>query len=325
LNKPIVSIAVITYNQAEFVSETLESILNQEFNFDYEILISDDASTDETVNILKSFKAKHPSKINLILHKKNLGPTKNLYELILKCEGKYIAILEGDDFWTTNNKLKQQIEFLDANKSHIACTHRYSVVDQNSKTISEEYYGPGKPEIGEYSIRNFENYTYYGLLGSLMFRNIFIKHPSKLDIVKDAHPFIADITLNLLLVLNGAIFVMENNMSAHRIIIERNGTNYKSTIRGKSQVKNRVIFLEILEKFAWNNYKVKIKHTPRNEDLFVQSCMYLFRYPSKHNFNNFLFVFKLIESRSALFKYFFKRMYKIPSFLFKYLSKALKN
>ena len=72
---PLISIAIITYNQDQFITEAIESVLKQELNLDYELLISDDASTDGTINILKSYKTKYPDKIRLILNKTNLGPS----------------------------------------------------------------------------------------------------------------------------------------------------------------------------------------------------------------------------------------------------------
>jgi len=320
-----ISIAIICYNHAEFISEAIDSVLMQEHSFKMEIVISDDASTDDTVNILKKYKKNHPEVIKLILHDKNIGATQNLHDLLLVCKGKYVAILEGDDFWTYKFKLKEQIDFLESDGSYIACTHRYKVVNENGIEIAPEYIGLGRPLSGEYILEHFENYIYFGLLGSLVFKNLFLQNVHKCEIIKSAHPFIGDITLNLLLILNGRIFVLESNMAAHRIIVRKNGSNYKSTVSGKNQIKNRMLYLEKLEKYALSVYNVEIKHTPRVNDFLVWSILYLIKHPNKHNWSAFVFVFKLVDDWKMFFNYLIVNINKFPKFFLSQIIKYFKK
>jgi glycosyltransferase involved in cell wall biosynthesis len=116
---PLVTIACITYNQENYVRQTLDGFLMQKVNFDYEIVIHDDASTDNTQAILKEYHEKHPDKIKLILRTENLysiGVTKIFYHQIVKhSKAKYIATCEGDDYWTDEHKLQKQVDFLEKN------------------------------------------------------------------------------------------------------------------------------------------------------------------------------------------------------------------
>ena len=107
-----VSVVVITYNQEEYVSQALDSILEQETNFKYEINIGDDCSKDRTQEILKEYAHKFPDLINLAIRETNVGVSRNIYDLFLKCKGDYIAILEGDDYWSDKDKLQRQCDFL---------------------------------------------------------------------------------------------------------------------------------------------------------------------------------------------------------------------
>ena len=93
--RPMVSVIVLTYNHEKYIKQALDSILRQKVNFDYEILIGDDASTDNTVKVLKEYKSKFPNIIKLFLNEVNLGATRNAYNLLVNAKGKYLATCEG--------------------------------------------------------------------------------------------------------------------------------------------------------------------------------------------------------------------------------------
>ena len=130
--KILVSVIVPTYNQSEYLELTLLNIINQKTNFHYEIIISNDASTDNSdgviQDIIKSKVNNENISIKYFNHEKNLGMIKNWMFCIEQCEGKYIAICEGDDYWIDENKLQKQVDFLEQN-------HDYGLVFTNSKRI----------------------------------------------------------------------------------------------------------------------------------------------------------------------------------------------
>ena len=153
-------------------------------------------------------------------------------------------------------------------------------------------------------------------MGSALFKNIFLNKKKEFEIIKTAHSFISDITLNLLLILNGSFFVMDYNMAAHRVIIKKNGTNFKSVINSKNQVEDRIKYLNKLEEFALISYKINLLHVPRNESLFIWSILYLMKYPSKHNWHAFIFSLNLIENKWTLINYSCRNMRKVPMFVY---------
>jgi glycosyltransferase involved in cell wall biosynthesis len=112
VSTPLVSVWMITYNQEKYIAEALDSVLMQKCDFDFEIVIGEDCSTDNTRNILLEYKKKYPDKINLLLHNKNIGMIANQNATFSACKGEYIAMLEGDDFWTDENKLQIQIDYM---------------------------------------------------------------------------------------------------------------------------------------------------------------------------------------------------------------------
>jgi glycosyltransferase involved in cell wall biosynthesis len=123
-----------TYNHEEFVAQSLESVLNQQADFEWEVVVGDDYSTDCTREILRSYSSNHPEHIRLILHSERLGPKElnldgknNFLATYHACQGEYVALLEGDDYWTDNRKLEKQVAFLDAHPDYSLCCHPVAV------------------------------------------------------------------------------------------------------------------------------------------------------------------------------------------------------
>lgn len=114
----IVSVCVISYKHEEFIASCIDGILAQKTSFPFEVLISDDASPDRTHEIIKSYVAKYPTIIRDISKEKNIGSVKNFYTTLLNANGNYIAICEGDDYWSDPLKLQKQIDFLEHNSEY---------------------------------------------------------------------------------------------------------------------------------------------------------------------------------------------------------------
>lgn len=133
-NCPLVSISCITYNHAPYIRQCLDGFMMQQTNFAFEVLIHDDASTDGTTEIIKEYEAKFPDIIKPIFQ------TENQYSKGIKIsatfnfprvKGKYIAMCEGDDFWTDPLKLQKQVDFLEANSDYVICSHYFNLYSQN--------------------------------------------------------------------------------------------------------------------------------------------------------------------------------------------------
>lgn len=133
MNNPLVSVIVATYNQQSTISACLDSILSQNTDFDFEIIIGDDCSDDLTSSIIKDYSDIHPQ-ITVIRPRKNVlstGRSLTFSYLIPLARGMYIAFCEGDDYWTYNKKLQQQIDFLNKNRQYSACFHDYTIEINN--------------------------------------------------------------------------------------------------------------------------------------------------------------------------------------------------
>lgn len=134
------SVCMITYNHEKFIEQAATSVLDQDVDFNYEIIVGDDASTDGTSAILHRLESLHPERLKIFSRKENIGSRENLYQTIAACTGEYIAFLEGDDFWTSRDKLKLQVDFLDRHPDASFCFHRTRSL--NMLDDAEEYFVP---------------------------------------------------------------------------------------------------------------------------------------------------------------------------------------
>jgi glycosyltransferase involved in cell wall biosynthesis len=127
---PKVSICCITYNHEQFISQALDSFLMQETDFPFEIVIGDDCSTDNTPIIIEQYRLKHPNIISVLERKKNLGSEINFVKTIEACHGEYVALCEGDDFWTDPKKIQKQADKLGEKPTFSVCVTNYSILDE---------------------------------------------------------------------------------------------------------------------------------------------------------------------------------------------------
>ena len=141
------SILIITYNHEKYIAQALESVLSQQVDFDYEIVIGEDCSTDSTRAIVLRYQQCHPGKIRTVLPTINLGVVRNFVQTYHACTGEYVALLEGDDFWTSQTKLQNQVTFLDANPEYVGCFHDVAVVDSSSSPIANPFFSHPPREI----------------------------------------------------------------------------------------------------------------------------------------------------------------------------------
>lgn len=129
------SVAVITYNQEKYIAQTLDSIINQNHDYSYEIVVGDDCSSDNTREIIRQYAEKYPEIVKPVFNEKNLGIIKNYFNVISHCSGKYIMECAGDDFWLPG-KVELQIPFMERNPEVGMCYGKVQSY-KNGKKSSE--------------------------------------------------------------------------------------------------------------------------------------------------------------------------------------------
>jgi hypothetical protein len=132
-----VSVAMITYNHKRFIGQAIESVVAQKVNFDYELVIGEDCSTDGTRSVILDFQRRYPERIVCLLRERNIGAVRNLSGTIAVCRGQYLALLEGDDYWSCTSKLQKQVDFLDAHPDWAICCSRAEVRNEDDMHFSK--------------------------------------------------------------------------------------------------------------------------------------------------------------------------------------------
>jgi len=178
-----VSICCITYNHENFIAKCLDGLINQETNFEYEIILGEDESSDNTRDICKQYKQKYPDKIKLFLRSRkdvifvDNNPTGryNFTENLIASSGKYIAICEGDDYWVYKNKLQKQVDFLETHPNYSFCWTRFKTLNQNTQELALDFNDKHFPNNEEVIDFDFEKSFKGWHMGTqtLVFRNTF--------------------------------------------------------------------------------------------------------------------------------------------------------
>lgn len=130
-----VSICCITYNHRDYIGKAIESFLDQKCSFPFEIIISDDNSTDDTLAIVNAYRELHPDIIKVHVNNPNIGPMKNFISVLGYAKGDFVAYSDGDDYWTDPGKLEKQIQVLETNPTVSFVFHDVSLVDRNGKSL----------------------------------------------------------------------------------------------------------------------------------------------------------------------------------------------
>lgn len=129
-----VSVHMPAFNHGPYIAHAIDSVLCQQVDFDYEIVIGDDGSTDDTRAVALDYASRFPGKIRLLLHERNVGIFENDRRILQVCRGEYIAWLEADDYWTSRSKLQRQVDLLDEHLEYSASFHRAGCVGDGVPT-----------------------------------------------------------------------------------------------------------------------------------------------------------------------------------------------
>lgn len=210
-NTPLIAIWMVTYNHEAFIEQAIESVMIQETNFEYKLFIGEDCSTDSTREICKKLKEKYPDKIELFLNDKNLGANKNaklIFKVSFDSGAKYIALLEGDDYWTDPLKLQKQADFLEENPDYVLSFHQVDILKSNGEIVED--FITKVPENHE-TIETLARLGNYIHTPSVVFRNVIKEFPSEFE-----QSPIGDYFLYMLLAEHGKLNYLEEKMGVYR-------------------------------------------------------------------------------------------------------------
>lgn len=253
---PKVSICMIAYNHQEFISQAIESILAQKTTFPFELVISDDNSSDNTGKICAAYALKFPDKIKYCSREKNIGMMPNMIDTLQSCVGDYIAICEGDDFWTDENKLQIQADFLNEHSDYSLCCHLHSVLNEN-RLIPE--HDDLAEEVITLRTEDYMRHPFFHTT-SYFFRNSAQPQP-----YPDWYSKVlaGDHFLVLFLSMKGKIGCLNKRMSVYRY----HGSSVSFSRRPIEIKRNFVYHLELFDEYSGEKFHKTIHQVIQNWDL----------------------------------------------------------
>lgn len=224
---PLVSIICNTYNHVNYIRQCLDGFLMQETNFPIEILVHDDASTDGTADIVREYEDKYPDLIKPIYQTENQyskGVKVSLKYQYSRAKGKYIALCEGDDYWTDPLKLQKQVDFLETHKDYVICGHKFrSFLQNESRFISID-----QNESGTYTLEDFTSQQRFCSTLTVVFKRASINLQEL-----NEYPFLIDSIWFFYILKAGNGYCLNDTMAVYRL----HGGGIWSSINYEDQLK----------------------------------------------------------------------------------------
>lgn len=243
MENPVVSVCIISYNHENYISTCLSSILNQKVNFQIEIIIGDDCSTDRTRDIINEYHHKYPNIIKPLFHQNNLGGGENLKQCYLNARGKYIVHLDGDDF-ALEGKLQTQYEILEKNVDCMICCHDvFRMIDNDLYDLNVNL----KISDGVYDLYDYLKELPLFAHSSKMFRNLYNK---------DFYDFINSKTLDFEIhyhqIKLGNVYFINKKLGVYRVDV---GFSSKSTLSPAFYSALKRVYSDAITNVLDNNRK----------------------------------------------------------------------
>ena len=216
MTQPLVSVCLITYRHEDYIRQALESIMMQKVNFSWEVIVADDCSPDNTRQIISEYKDKYPDLVKLLFQEKNVGGGINFVDLLNSAKGKYIAYLEGDDYWIDEDKLQKQYDCMEKNPGFSMCYHQSNRVYtqltewalKNPQEAPDYISNQDDPPVSD--IFDILHKGWFIFSNTMFFRNI--KLPVGFE-----NLYVGDYPLHVLLADYGKIGFISESMGVYRI------------------------------------------------------------------------------------------------------------
>lgn len=265
MERLLLSVCIITYNHGKYLREAIDSVLIQKVNFNFEIIVADDYSLDDTRQILFEYKERFPNLFKLILQEKNVGAAQNWYDLLFMAKAKYISYFEGDDYWIDPLKLQKQINILESGNKYSACVHQTQLLI-NGKLGN--LFNENVPQI--ITIKDLYEGRLFHTASCIFKKSILDYFPKKSIMMASGDRF-----LNFCIAIEGSIFFIEDTMCIYR----KHDKGLSSNMTPKKLLLdlNTIQYLKkIYPNFAVHRYKSYVYATAgliKNINIFYKSYL----------------------------------------------------
>ena len=258
---PVISVCVQTFNHKKYISKCIEGILSQKTNFLFELIIGEDESSDGTREICIDYAKQYPDKIRLFKRKRenvqyiNGKPSGryNLQQNLKECNGKYIALCEGDDYWTDSNKLQKQFDLLETNSDAVLCGSN-ALVTYEGETESHLFNVFPRPIIQEITYLSTEDFIKEEIplhTSTILFRNHIFKWPSYHTQCNSG-----DLVLMTTLSLSGKIVVLPDVTTVYH----KNANSITNSMAGVADSWSYITLFKGINNQTNGAYQSKIRH-----------------------------------------------------------------
>lgn len=242
--KPKVSVCMITYGHEKYILQAIEGVLMQQCDFEVELILANDCSPDLTDQVIQDILTNHPrsSWIKYFKHEQNLGMMPNFIDALKKCEGKYVALCDGDDYWTDSLKLQKQVDFLEANEDYVMCFHQADILKINGEIVGDFITKVPK------KYETLEDLAIYGNCihtPTVVFRNVIKDFPFEFEFTP-----VGDYFLYMILAEKGKVKYLLNKMAIYRF-----ESGYYSGLKKYQKFKK------------WNRTLILISSSTKNDNV----------------------------------------------------------
>ena len=276
----MVSVIMLAYNSERYIRQALQSVLDQETDFRFEILVGNDASQDRTGQIVEEMALSSDGRIRLFNREKNLGSSRNAFELLMQSRGKYLAFCESDDYWLCRTKLQRQVDFLERHADYIGCTHRCLLVDDGG-TPKRRQHLPWVKYKKRFRFRDFSGGRYLpGQTATVVKRNLFRDSEEDWSILYAIDSHISDRIANEIYLLRGDFYCFDETWSAYRCKSEHGGSNLTSRLfrDNTNKCEYELRMTEALEKYAEQKLSHPVRFSLKRSDILLDSVVELMRH-----------------------------------------------
>lgn len=252
VQKPKVSVVIITYNQEKYIAQAIESIVCQKTSFPFEIIIAEDCSTDSTRDICLEYQKRYSSCVQLILQEKNRGLIENYKSALKLCKGDYIAECGGDDYWCDEYKLQKHVDYMGKHDDVVVTYHDAKIVDVDAKVLQPSFL----PENRKINFSSDQLKKALLLLPQTMcFRNVVLK-----EVERTLSPYVYNEDLFVTSILGNygtGTYLSNINNTAYRIVdnsVWMGQTRVKKTmmaIGSNAELKN---YYKRKKDYKYSNY-----------------------------------------------------------------------
>lgn len=251
-NEVMVSIVLTVFNHEKYIARALKSIINQETTFRYEILVGDDASTDNSISVIMEYSRLYSDVVIPVLRKANIGGSKNFTDLLRRCRGRYIAFIDGDDFWVDSRKLQIQYDYLEKNSDAFCVSHKVRVCNADEEFL---YTAPRRRfNNNKITIKDFLKGYRFPLTATMM-RAIHGQDLDKLIHLIDAGPRNeGDTTICLYLLNMGPIPILDKEMTVYRYRSTVGHDNYNSITKLPEKIQDKIKLIGINDRYYSGKY-----------------------------------------------------------------------